>query len=154
MSFRLFEQLSDRTLATIVGGLLPAIFYGASSVFAKASANAGMSAGGHLIFTGIAVCVVGVVLSVVMPNGGASPSAISASLMFGTLWALGSGAMVVALFRYNAVLAKLAPLYNSNTLLAVFLGLVVFSEWQQVDLIKLTLGTIAIVIGGILVSLA
>jgi len=154
MSFRLFEQLSDRALGTIVGGLLPALFYGASSVFAKVSANAGMSAGGHLIYTGIAISLVGVALSIVMPGQAISPPAISASLLFGTLWALGAGCVTVALYRYDAVLSKLAPLYNTNTLIAIVLGLIVFSEWQQVDLVKLSVGAIAIVVGGILVSLA
>jgi transporter family protein len=83
-----------------------------------------------------------------------STSAISASLLFGSLWALGSGCVVIALYRYEAALSKLAPLYNTNTLVAIVLSLIIFAEWQQVDLVKLLGGAVLIVLGGILVSLA
>lgn len=154
MAFRLLPPLSAQTLGMIVGGLLPALLYGVSSIFAKVSANAGMSAGGHLIYTGIAVSTIGVLLSLLMPGQAIATSAITASLLFGLLWALGSGCVVIALYRYDVALSKLAPLYNTNTLIAIVLSLIIFAEWQQVDLVKLLGGAVLIVLGGILVSLA
>jgi len=154
MAFRLLPPMSAQTLGMIVGGLLPALLYGVSSIFAKVSANTGMSAGGHLIYTGIAVSAVGVLLSLLMPGQAIATSAIGASLLFGLLWALGSGCVVVALYRYDVALSKLAPLYNTNTLVAIVLSLLIFAEWQQVNLVKLLGGAVLIVLGGILVSLA
>jgi hypothetical protein len=154
MAFRFIPELSSQTMGMIVGGLCPALLYGASSIFAKVSANAGMSAGGHLIYTGIAVSTIGVLISMVIPGQAIATSAISASLLFGSLWALGSGCVVIALYRYEAALSKLAPLYNTNTLVAIVLSLIIFAEWQQVDLVKLLGGAVLIVLGGILVSLA
>jgi len=147
-------KLSPQVWSVIVGGFLPALLYGVSSIFAKVSANAGMPAAGHLIYSGIAVTFSGVVLMFLMPGRAISTTAIAASLAFGGLWALGSGCVVLALDRYGAPLSKLAPLYNTNTLVSIILGCIIFAEWQQVDFIKLLIGAILILIGGALVSVA
>ena len=95
--------MSPQQLGLIVGGLLPAIFYGTSSVFAKTSSNAGMSVGGYLFFIGIAVSLTGVLFNVALPGTVPSVAAAISSSMQGVLWALGTGCVVLGLLKYQAV---------------------------------------------------
>ncbi|MEM9007723.1 MAG: hypothetical protein AAGE59_29940 [Cyanobacteria bacterium P01_F01_bin.86] len=144
--------MSPKLLGLVVGGILPALFYGISSVFAKSSTNAGMSVGGHLFFIGIAISVTGLVFNLLLPGHIPSLLAVASSSMQGFFWALGTGCIVLSLLKYQAPLAKLVPLYNMNTLVTVGLALLIFAEWRQVNPIQLFLGSGLIVVGGILVS--
>jgi transporter family protein len=144
--------MSPQVLGLIVGGLLPALFYGTSSVFAKTSSNAGMSVGGHLFFIGIAVSLTGVLFNLALPGTVPSVAAAISSSMQGFLWALGTGCVVLGLLKYQAPLAKLVPLYNMNTLITAGLALIIFAEWRDADPTRLFIGAGLIVVGGILVS--
>lgn len=144
--------MSPQLSGLIVGGLLPAIFYGTSSVFAKTSSNAGMSVGGHLFFIGIAVSLTGVLFNWVLPGTVPSVAAAISSSMQGFLWALGTGCVVLGLLKYQAPLAKLVPLYNMNTLITAGLALIIFAEWRDADPLRLFIGAGLIVLGGIFVS--
>lgn len=144
--------MSPKLLGLIVGGVLPALFYGVSSVFAKSSTNAGMSVGGHLFFIGIAISGVGLLFNLFLPGSIPSLVAVASSSMQGMLWALGTGCVVLGLLKYQAPLAKLVPLYNMNTLVTSGLALMVFAEWRQVNPVQLLIGAGLIVVGGILVS--
>ncbi|NEQ49235.1 MAG: hypothetical protein F6K11_03755 [Leptolyngbya sp. SIO3F4] len=141
-------------LGLIVGGLLPALFYGVSSVFAKSSTNAGMSVGGHLLVIGVAISITGIVFNFVLPGDIPSLFAVTSSSLQGLFWGLGTGCVVLGLVQYEAPLAKLVPIYNMNTLVTSGLALVIFSEWQNVNPIQLLAGVGLIVVGGILVSAA
>lgn len=73
-------------------------------------------------------------------------------LLQGALWA---GGMVFAFLAFSAgaEAAKLVPIYNTNTLIAVILGLLLLHEVPAPDeRIKVIIGAILIVIGGILIS--
>lgn len=144
--------MSSKLLGLIVGGVLPALFYGVSSVFAKSSTNAGMSVGGHLIFIGIAISAMGVVFNLILPGNIPSLLAVSFSALQGVFWALGTGCVVLGLLKFQAPLAKLVPLYNMNTLVTAGLALVIFAEWQQVNPVQLFFGAGLIIVGGLLVS--
>jgi hypothetical protein len=138
----------------LVGGLLPALGYGIAGLLAKVSTNAGMSAGGHLICIGVAVSAVGVVLQLLYPGALPSWGAIASSSAYGLLWGLGTGLVAIALLKYPVPLAKLVPLYNMNTLIAVVLALLVFAEWQEANILKLLMGAIFVIVGGVLVAIA
>ncbi|MEM8807981.1 MAG: hypothetical protein AAGF01_18325 [Cyanobacteria bacterium P01_G01_bin.38] len=144
--------MSPQLLGLAVGGLLPALFYGISSVFAKTSANAGMSVGGHLFCIGIAISAMGVVFNGFLPGASPSLSAIASSSMQGFFWALGTGCFVLGILKYQAPLAKLVPIYNMNTLVTVGLALVIFAEWKTTNPIQLLFGAVLIILGGIIVS--
>ncbi len=146
--------MTSNLLGLIVGGLLPAVFYGVSAVFAKSSANAGIPVGWHLFWVGLAISMTGVILQGFFPGEAPSRLAIASSSLQGTLWGLGTGCVVLGILKFQAPLAKLVPLYNMNTLVTVGLALVVFAEWQQAKPIQLLMGAILIVIGGIVVSRA
>jgi len=64
-----------------------------------------------------------------------------------------NGVFAFLAFSAGAEVAKLVPIYNTNTLIAVILGLLLLHEVPAVDeRIKVIIGAILIVIGGILVS--
>jgi len=70
----------------------------------------------------------------------------------GALWALGMVFTFLA-FSSGAEAAKLVPIYNTNTLIAVLIGLSFLHEVPAPDeRIKVISGAILIVLGGILVS--
>ena len=144
--------MTSNQLGLIVGGLLPALFYGVSSVFAKSSTNAGMTVGGHLFVIGIAISVTGLLFNFILPGSTPSLIAIASSSLQGLFWGLGTGCVVLGLLKYQTPLAKLVPLYNMNTLITSGLALVVFAEWRAVNPLQLLVGAGLIIVGGILVS--
>ncbi|MDA0265942.1 MAG: hypothetical protein O2890_02485 [Cyanobacteria bacterium] len=144
--------MSSKLLGLLVGGVLPALFYGISSVFTKSSTNAGMSVGGHLFCIGIAISATGLLFNWVLPGHIPSLAAVTYSSLQGVFWGLGTGCVVLGLLKYQAPLAKLVPLYNMNTLITSGLALLIFAEWQQVNPSQLFLGAGLIVVGGILVA--
>lgn len=145
---------STQILGLIVGGLLPALFYGLAGFLAKTSTNTGIAVGPYLICIGVAVSTVGVVMQLWLPGPLPSIAAIASSGGLGLLWGTGTGCVALALLKYQAPLAKLVPLYNMNTLIAVVLALVIYAEWQTVKLSQLAIGAVLVTLGGILVSLA
>ncbi|MDI6591792.1 MAG: hypothetical protein QME61_02570 [Patescibacteria group bacterium] len=73
-------------------------------------------------------------------------------LLQGVLWASGMVFAFLA-FSVGAEAAKLVPIYNTNTLIAVVLGLLLLREVPAPDeRLKVIIGAILIVIGGVLVS--
>ncbi len=138
--------------AVIIGGILPALLYGISGVFQKSSTQAGIGTGLYLFCISAGVAAAGAIISWRSPDGTISlRSGIFAS-MLGLSWGLGMGLVAIALTAYAAPLSRLAPLYNMNTLVAVILALVVFSEWKEVAALRLLAGALLIVAGGALVA--
>lgn len=154
MTSNLSGFITSNLFGLMIGGILPALLYGLSNVFAKSSTNAGMSVGCQLFIAGIAISITGLLFT--FSSSGTMPSlaATAWSSMQGLFWGLGTGCVVIGLIEYEAPLAKLAPLYNMNTLVTSGLALIIFSEWKDVNPIQLLLGAGLIVIGGIIVSKA
>jgi len=81
-----------------------------------------------------------------------SPSILVFGILTGALWALGMIFTFIA-FSSGAEAAKLVPIYNTNTLIAVFLGIAFLHELPAPDQrIKVVTGAALIVVGTILVS--
>jgi transporter family protein len=144
--------MTNELRGILVGGLLPAFFYAFSAVLAKSSMNAGIGVGRYLLVIGFAVLLVGTIFCLLFPDRAFSSDGATFSFFTGVTWALASGGVAVALGSCGAPVSKLVPLYNMNTLIAVLLGLWMFSEWQQVNLWQLLSGALLIVLGGILVA--
>jgi len=70
----------------------------------------------------------------------------------GLCWGVGVLLVSMAISRYDTKLSILAPLYNMNTLVTVIGALIIFSEWKDVNVVKLIIGALLIVAGGVLVS--
>ena len=67
-------------------------------------------------------------------------------------WGIASGLVAYSLLHFNVPISQLVPLYNMNTLVAVLLALVVFSEWKDLHTLKLLFGTVLIAIGAVFVA--
>ena len=77
---------------------------------------------------------------------------LTAGIGAGLLWAIGMIFAFLAL-RGGADVARLVPLYNANTLIALVLAIIVLREVPQArEIIKLTTGSALIVFGAILVA--
>ena len=144
--------MNHYTTGLIVGGLLPALFFGLSGVFAKPATQAGISTGFYLTIIGLAAASVGLLFCVISPDRTISPRSAGLTSLVGITWAIAAGLVAVGLTVYSVPVAKLVPLYNMNTLVAVLLALVVFSEWHDVNAPRLLVGSLLIVFGGSLVA--
>lgn len=73
-------------------------------------------------------------------------------IVSGAIWAIGFLSVAVAIAQ-KADVARLAPIYNANTLLVVFLGIMLLKEIPDASQIfRVILGAVLIVVGAILVS--
>ena len=82
----------------------------------------------------------------------ANPLALAAAIGAGALWALGIAFATWAIVS-GADVARLVPIYNTNTLVAVLLGIMLLGEVPTAaNQLKVLAGAILIIAGGILVS--
>ena len=144
--------MTTKSLALLLGGILPALIYGGSAIFQKMSTNLGISLAAYMVATGLGITLVGVAYYLLE---GSFSFSIKSSLyagMFGMSWGIATGLVAYALLNFDVSISQLVPLYNMNTLVAVLLALMIFSEWKDVNTIKLLSGSIFIVIGAVLVA--
>jgi uncharacterized membrane protein len=145
--------MKPQTAGLLVGGLVPALGYAVFAVGTKLAAQSGLGAGPLLVLVGAGCLAVGAVFWKLLPAGMDLPSA-GWGLLAGVAWAAGSGFVSLALSRWGTPISKLNPIYNTNTLLTVLFGLVVFGEWRQVHPVQLVAGALLILAGSLLVSAA
>ncbi|MEM1368256.1 MAG: hypothetical protein AAGG02_09600 [Cyanobacteria bacterium P01_H01_bin.15] len=146
--------MDGKLLGLLVGGLLPAIFYGFTNISAKFSTNAGIGIAPYLIVIGLTVTVVGCGFSLWDGDLTFSRQAGLYAMCVGSFWALGTGLVAIALNRYGTPISVLSSIFNANTLIAATLGLWIFAEWQTVSLPRISIGALLIVIGSVFVSIS
>lgn len=82
-----------------------------------------------------------------------SKPGIGLAVLSGLLWGFGMYVSLKAI-SIGADVAKLTPLYNTNTLVAVLLGIILLHELPKAgDIAKVAIGSILIVVGAVLVSI-
>ena len=145
-------MISKELWGIIIGGLLPAVLWALSSVFAKYGNLAGIGNALYVITLGIAVFISGLILYLFVPDRTVSYRGIVYTAIAGACWAFGTALFALALTKYGIPLSKLVPLNNTSTLFAIIIGLWAFSEWQQVNSIRLIFGASLILFGSIIVS--
>lgn len=141
-------------IGLVIGGILPAIFFGLSSIFAKASNSGGINLAYYILAIGLAVVLSGLICLFIVSDRTVSMQSFRDAFLSGATWAVGAILVAIALSKFKAPISKLVPLYNMNTLVGVVLGLWIFSEWQDLDVVKLILGSILVIVGGTLVAVA
>jgi len=147
-------SMSPHMTGLLIGGLLPAVIYGFTNLFVKFSTKEGIGLGLYLLLVGLGVFIIGTGVYAFDHDKNISVKSGLFALSVGLTWGLGSFCIAIGLTKYGAPLSKLVPLFNMNTLIAVALALIIFSEWQQVKIGQLLLGAILIVLGGTLVARA
>ncbi|MEZ4386907.1 MAG: hypothetical protein R3D98_04910 [Candidatus Krumholzibacteriia bacterium] len=147
------ERVAVAMKGLLVGGLLPALLFGVAGLLQKVASRAGIGSGPYLLCIGVGVLLVG---GLVTLGGGpvreVSLRSVLASGAMGMAWALGTWGVILGIARYGVPLARLAPLYNMNTLVVVVLALAVFGEFRDLAVGKLLAGTALIMVGGVLVA--
>lgn len=146
--------MKDQTIAVLIGGLLPAVVFGLSSVFQKVAVKGGIGSGPFLVVTGIVVVTTGLLLTWIERDARVPLPAVGWTVLYGFCWASGVGAIAIAVGRYDAQISQLVPIYNLNTLVAVAVGMVFLGEWRSLHPGKLLLAAVLITVGGVLASAA
>lgn len=144
--------MSETQLGIVIGGIVPAFLFGIAGICQKFSNQHGISTGAYVLSVGIGVVLVGVVLCVWNTAQTANVKSIIPAIVMGLAWGTGSVLVAIAINNYKTPLSVLAPLYNMNTLVAVVGALFIFSEWRDVNAIRLIIGSLLIIGGGVLVS--
>lgn len=144
--------MTSESIGLLLGGLLPAIFFALSSIFTKSSTDAGIGVAPFLALVGLAVLIGSSLCFLFIPDRAINLRSASYALISGFSWVAGTGLVALALSKYAAPISKIVPLYNMNTLIAVLIGLWIFSEWVGVNVVRLTIGAALVIIGGIIVS--
>jgi len=143
--------MKSQTAGILVGGILPAFGYTAFAIGTKLASQGGLGAGPFLVLVGAGCLAVGGIFWRFLPAG-LNAVAAGWAVLAGVAWAAGSGFVSLALMRWDVPIAKLNPLYNTNTLLTVAVGLIAFGEWRQVNPWQLSAGAVLILAGSLLVS--
>lgn len=136
----------------IVGGLIPAFLYGLAGIFQKWSARGGGSVSVYLIGFGLATVIVGVAYRAVLPDGPSPSASMGFALLGGLAFGVGAGLISFAIIRFDAAISQLSPLYSLNTLVTIVLGLLIFSEFRNLQVPRLLAGALMILAGGWIVS--
>jgi len=144
--------MASKYAPLIIGGLVPAILYGLAGVFQKWSARDGGSVSTYLIGFGVATVIVGIVGTAVQSGGGSPISAVGFALLGGLVFAVGAGLISFTIIRYGAAISQLSPLYNMNILVTVVFGLLLFSEFRDLNVPTLLTGALLILAGGWIVA--
>ena len=139
-------------------GLLAALCYGANAIFAKVATSSKYFAVGQAVFMLLMLLGIGIVFiaNAIVTKGDftlpSNPLALGACVAAGILWGLGMMFTTWALVG-GADISRLTPIYNTNTLVAVILGILVLGELpSSPDKLKVITGALLIVIGSVLVS--
>ena len=146
--------MASKYTPLIIGGLIPALLYGLAGVLQKWSAREGGSVSVYLIGFGVATVIVGVAYRAVLSDGASPINSIGLAVVAGLVFAVGAGLISFAVIRFDAAISQLAPLYNMNFLVTVLIGLLIFSEFRDVELPRLLAGGLLILLGGWVVSSA
>ncbi|MDA1209180.1 MAG: hypothetical protein O2904_04090 [bacterium] len=141
-------------MGLIIGGLMPAVVYGFTNVFVKMSVKEGISPPMYVMAAGVGIIIAGAASLLFHTDMSISSRSASYAATAGFLWGAASFGVAYALQVYNSPIAKLVPLFNMNTLVAVLLGMWLFAEWKGVNSSQLILGSVLIVVGGTLVARA
>jgi len=138
----------------IIGGVIPALVFGVFGVLQKVCLRAGLGIGPFFVTMGGTVALVGLLCCLLTGRNTVTAAAGLSGIGTGLVWSLGTGLVLLALGRFGASVSQLAPLYNTNTLVVVLLGMFIFSEWKQVHPVPLVIGAGLIVLGAALVARA
>ncbi|MFA7681426.1 MAG: hypothetical protein WCX61_00145 [Candidatus Peribacteraceae bacterium] len=146
--------MTPQTIGLLVGGVVPAILFSFSNIFMKASMEQGSSFPFYLLSVGLAVVLTSVVLLFVFHDRTITTSGALYAFGSGASWAIGISCAIFALHHFGSPLSKLVPIFNMNTLFSVLLALWIFAEWKTTHVPQLLVGSVLIVLGGVIVSRA
>ncbi|MCX6802393.1 MAG: EamA family transporter [Candidatus Diapherotrites archaeon] len=144
--------------AWLLFGILAAVFFGCHAIATKVAVSEkffGLSPAlvSLLALAGMGIVFIAGMLFEGVPELPKNSAGIAFAVFAGVLWGIGF-LLTLKAFSIGAEAAKLAPIYNTNTLVAVFLGIVLLKELPTAgSAFTVVLGALLIVAGAFLVSL-
>lgn len=142
--------MSQSAIGYLIGGFIPAILYGFYNIVQKASSQHKISPGMYLIVVGLCAITIGVAYCLIFKEYTISPASGLFATLNGVVWGVATCLIALAYSHFKMPVSKLVPIFNTNTLVAVILGLIIFSEWKTVNSPKVIIGAILVIIGGTL----
>lgn len=137
----------------LVYGIIAAICFGLNTVIYKAAYQKGGFSPyyGSLIF-GLGIVLIFGLFFLFRPSFEFEWKSSGLALLAGLIWGLGFLAIAAAIAQ-KADVARLAPIYNANTVLAVLLGIIFLHEIPDASqMFRVIAGAVLIVTGSVLVS--
>ena len=138
----------------VVYGLIAAVFFGINTIILKIAIQKGNlnPAYASLAF-GAGILITFFIYYIINPGWQFEWKSTSIAVFAGITWAIGAIALAIAISQKGNI-AQLAPIYNTNTIIAVILGIVLLKEIPDMSqIIRIIIGAFMIVIGAVLVSI-
>ena len=137
----------------VVYGIIASFFFALNTIIYKIAQQKGNFSPyyGSFMF-GIGVILIFGLFILFKPSFEFEWKSSSLALTAGIIWGIGFLAVAIAIAQ-KADIARLAPIYNTNTLLAVLLGIIFLKEIPDASQIfRVIAGAVLIVAGAVLVS--
>ncbi len=137
----------------IVYGIIASIFFALNAIVYKVAAQKGNFSPyyGSFMF-GLGVVLICGLFLLFKPSFEFEWKSSGLALIAGMIWGLGLLAVAIAIAKGGDI-ARLAPIYNTNTILAVLLAIIFLKEIPDVSQIfRIIAGAVLIVVGAVLVS--
>jgi transporter family protein len=140
----------------LVGGVVPALFLGLGTVLMRSSIAAGASIPTYLAVIGTTIALVGWTSLVLTGQAGGlrTTAAVGWAIAMALTWSAAIACISYGFGTLKLPVAVIAPLTNSNALVAVTIGALAFGEWRSLHLPMTLGGTLLICAGATLVSLS
>jgi len=135
-------------------GLLPTLLLGLGTVLMKLSMREGSSVPNYLVQVGLTVLCVGLLSTASGAGWVSTPRAQLFACLMGLAWSGAIGAMAYAVSTLSVPVSIIAPLTNSNALVALTVSAFVFNEWAELNEPRALAGTVLIVAGAMAVATA
>ncbi|MGP1396739.1 MAG: hypothetical protein ACTS3R_14625 [Inquilinaceae bacterium] len=144
----------EKYFPLVIGGVLPAFFWGITAVLQKLSATGGLGPGRYLTLFGAVIAVAGLVYAQATREPGWAGAGSTFAIAAGITFALGTGMLSFALWRYGVPISRVTPILGANVLVPVAIGLLFLGEGGQADPARLVGGTVLVIAGVGLVTTA
>ena len=144
--------MNTRTI--LIGGIVPAVLLGIGTVLMRASIGAGASIPIFLASTGTATAAAGWLAIAANGRSIVTTGGVALAAATGLSWAFADACMAYGFGTLKLPVSVVAPLVNSNALIAVVVGAQIFSEWQDLNMTKVAIGVLLICSGATVISLA
>ena len=138
----------------IVYGLIAAVAFAVNTIIFKIALQKGNFSPyyGSFVF-GLGVAFILGIIFLFKPSFDFELKSSMLAFIAGAIWGIGMLAVAIAIAQ-KADIARLAPVYNTNTLLAVLMGIIFLHEIPDVSqMFRVIAGSVLVVIGAILVSI-
>jgi transporter family protein len=135
-------------------GIAASVFFAVNTIVYKVAAQKGNFSPyfGSFVF-GLGIVLLFGLFFIFRPGFSFEWKSSSLALIAGVIWGLGFLAIAIAISKGGNV-SQLAPIYNTNTILAVLLGIIFLKEIPDVSQVyRIIGGAVLIVAGSVLVSI-